>query len=830
MNVNNDGLQTTQQRRTDRRSFARQFVERLEAIRGVSVDEATVEDKYAALAAIVKERSTRQWIETTRSYEEEKRKQVYYFSLEFLLGRMLEQNILALGLEETCRKAMDELHVDLDKIYQVESDPGLGNGGLGRLAACFMDSLAFCGLPGHGCSIRYKYGLFEQKIVDGNQIEMADNWLRNENIWEIKKPNKAVTVKFFGDVYEEIVDKRLVFHHENFEPVIAMPYDIPMLGGADGVVNNLRLWSAESVRQFNFESFSSGDYINAISEKYNAEAISELLYPDDSNYQNRFLRLKQQYFFVSAGIQSIIRRFKKAYKDMRRLPEFVSIHINDTHPALAVPELMRILLDEEELGWDEAWDITVKTISYTNHTIMPEALERWSAGIFRPLLPRIYMIVHEINERFCRELWKRFDGDWERVGRMAIEADGEIRMAFLAIVGSHHINGVAKIHSNILKTELFKDFYEIYPERFLNITNGVTQRRWLQKSNPELSKLITEAIGPDWRKEPLKLSLLDENGLTKDPAFHEKLAQIKKGNKERLALIIKAGRGVDVDPDSIFDVQVKRFHAYKRQLLLALHILVQYHEILDNPGMDVHPRTYLFGGKAAPGYHFAKETIRFISMIADLVNDDPAIGGRIKVVFMENYRVSLAETIFPASDVSEQISTASREASGTGNMKFMFNGAVTIGTMDGANIEIFEAVGEGNYVKFGLTVPEVLDLYRSQSYNSREIYERDQRIRMVLDRYINTQPFEIGKAEFQNIYDSLITYNDEFFVLKDFDSYMAAQKEINRLYRDKAQWGTMSAMNIAHAGRFSSDEVIRKYAREIWKLGNKGSLPDGREQ
>ena len=810
--------------RTDRRAFARQFIEKLETTRGVSVDEASVEDKYAALAAIVKERSARLWIETGRVYGQERKKQVYYFSLEFLLGRMLEQNILALGLQDICKEAMEDLQVDLDKVYQVESDPGLGNGGLGRLAACFMDSLAFCGLPGHGCSIRYKYGLFEQKIVDGNQIEMADNWLRNENVWEIKKPNKAVTVKFYGEIREEYTDGRLVFQHENFEPVIAMPYDVPMLGGEDGVVNNLRLWGAESVRQFNFESFSSGDYIHAISDKYNAEAISELLYPDDSNDQNRSLRLKQQYFFVSAGLQSIVRRFKKTYSDMHRLPEFISVHINDTHPALAVPELMRILIDEEGLGWDEAWDITVWTISYTNHTIMPEALERWSTDVFRPLLPRIYMIVHEINERFCNMLWERFPGDWERVGRMAIEGNGEVRMAFLAIVGSHSINGVAKIHSEILKSELFKDFYEIYPERFLNVTNGVTQRRWLQKANPELSALITGAIGPVWQAEPLKLSLLDTKGMTKDPAFLAELARIKRANKVRLAQIIKAGRGVDVDPDSIFDVQVKRFHAYKRQLLMALHVLALYHEILDDPNIDVRPRTFLFGGKAAPGYYFAKETIRFISAIADIVNNDPRIHGLIKVVFMENYRVSLAEMIFPASDVSEQISTASREASGTGNMKFMFNGAVTIGTMDGANIEIFDAVGEGNYVTFGLTVADVFEIYRDQNYRSCDIYENDPRVKRIIDRYINTQPDTPGKAEFQNIYDSLISYGDEFFVLKDFDSYMAAQKEINRLYSDKNRWGHMSAMNIAYAGRFSSDEVIRKYAKEIWNLGDRVRL------
>ena len=802
----------------DRHSFARLFIEKLETVRGVSVDEASMEDAYMALAAIIKERVTKQWFETTHGYQQDKKKQVYYFSLEFLLGRMLEQNIMALGLQDVCQQAMADLKMDLDKIFEVEPDPGLGNGGLGRLAACFMDSLAFNGLAGHGCSIRYKYGLFEQKIVDGNQIEMADNWLRNENVWETRKPSKAITVKYFGDIREETEEGRTVFYLDNYEPVIAMPYDIPMVGGADGSVNNLRLWSAESVRQFNFESFSSGDYIHAISDKYSAEAISEVLYPDDSNYQNRFLRLKQQYFFVSAGVQSIVRNFKKTHPDLRELPDYVTIHINDTHPALAVPELMRILIDDEGFDWDEAWEVTVKTVSYTNHTIMPEALERWPVDTFRTLLPRIYMIVHEINERFCGELWEKFPGDWDRISRMAIEGGGEVRMAFLSIVGCHSVNGVAQIHSELLRNELFKDFYEIYPERFFNVTNGVTQRRWLQKANPSLSKLITEAIGPVWKKEPLQLARLDTEGAVDDPAFLEKLMQIKRENKLRLAKIIKESKGVDLNPDSIFDVQVKRIHAYKRQLLMAMNILAFYQDVLDYPNQDFTPRTYLFGGKAAPSYHFAKETIKFITTIGDMINNDERVRGQIKVVFLENYRVSSAEKIFPASDLSEQISTASKEASGTGNMKFMFNGAVTIGTLDGANIEIFDAVGEGNYIKFGLTVAEVLELYRNQTYRSYDIYQNDRRVRRIFDEFINTQPNLIGKAEFPNIYDSLITYNDEFFVLKDYGSYVNAQKEVNQIYLDKKKWARMSAMNIAYAGRFSSDEVIRTYDRDIWKL------------
>jgi starch phosphorylase len=803
----------------DKKTFCEEFAEKMEALRGIPVEQASPEDCYAALAAIVKEQITKLWVQTNRAYQQSQTKQVYYFSLEFLLGKMLENNLLVLGLADVCREGMAEMGLDLRRIYEVETDPGLGNGGLGRLAACFMDSLASLGLPGHGCSIRYKYGLFEQKIEKGSQVEMPDNWLQNGNVWEIKKPNKAITVKYYGNIREEIVDSRHIFHHEGAEAAIAMPYDVPMVGGTNGVVNNLRLWSAESPHQFNFESFSSGNYLNAISDKYSAEAISEVLYPDDSSYQNRILRLKQQYFFVSAGVQSILRHFRSYHGGVRRLADYVSIHINDTHPALAVPELMRILMDDDGLGWDEAWAITVKTISYTNHTIMPEALEKWPADVFSAMLPRIYMIVHEINERFCRMLWRRYEGDWQKIGRMAIEADGEIRMAYLAIVGSHTINGVAQIHSKILQDELFHDFYEIFPDRFTNVTNGVTQRRWLIKANPDLSSLITEAIGPGWQTAPLQLARLEQTGKTRDEGFLASLARIKREDKLRLAKIILEQNQVAVDPDSIFDVQVKRIHAYKRQFLMVMNILNMYFDILENPSLNPAPRTFIFGGKAAPSYHFAKEIIRLISSVANMINNDSRVRDLIKVVFLENYRVSLAEYIFPASDLSEQISTASREASGTGNMKFMMNGAITIGTMDGANIEICEAVGPENFITFGLTVAEVLEYYRNGSYRSKELYQEDERIRRILDRVVNTRPGEIGKAEFPYVYDSLITYNDEFFVLKDFASYVEAQKRVDALYRDKKAWGAMSAMNIACSGRFSSDEVIRKYAREIWHVG-----------
>ena len=803
----------------DKTVFSALLIDKLEAVRGIAMDDASIDDFYIALSHLIRDQIMKQWTQTAmRTFKKEKKKQVYYFSLEFLLGRMLERNVLALGLRDVCEATLRDLGFDPQDVYNVELDPGLGNGGLGRLAACFMDSLAFLGIPGNGCSIRYKYGLFEQKIVDGYQVEMPDNWLRNEAVWEIKKPHRAILVKFFGDIREEVGGGRLWFHHENYESVVAMPYDVPIPGHESGTVNTLRLWSAEATQQFDYGSFSSGDYLNAVSRKYSAEAISEVLYPDDSNYQNRMLRLKQQYFFVSAGVQSIISHYKKNYGNTRRLPEFVAIHINDTHPALAVPELMRILIDEEGMGWDEAWAITVRTISYTNHTILPEAMERWPEESFARLLPRVYMIVCEINRRFCLMLREVFRFDAGRISRMAIVSNGEIQMAFLAIVGSHAINGVAKVHSEILKNELFKDFYEIFPDRWHNKTNGIAHRRWVQKANPELSELISETIGADWLKEPLKLAKLDESGAVRDAAFLEKMQEIKRRDKVRLAKLIKDANDVIVNPDSIFDVQIKRIHAYKRQLLLLLNIIDLYYSILDKPNADIVPRTFITAGKAAPSYHYAKEVIKFISVVAERVNNDPRVKNLIKVVFLENYRVSLAELIFPASDLSEQISTASMEASGTGNMKFMMNGAVTIGTHDGANIEIFDAVGEGNYIAFGLTVPEVLELRRNHSYNSREFLEGHSKLRRIVNDFINVDCHDALRAQFPFIFDSLTTYNDEFFVLKDFDAYIKAQQKANDLYKDSKKWSRMSAMNIAHSGIFASDETIKRYAEEVWHV------------
>ncbi|MCL2125094.1 MAG: glycogen/starch/alpha-glucan phosphorylase [Oscillospiraceae bacterium] len=799
--------------------FSTLFIDKLESIRCVNVEDATPEDCYISLANLVKDQIMKRWVQTAaNTFKKGKKKQMYYFSLEFLLGRMLESNMAALGLRDVCDKTLTELGFDPQEVYNVELDPGLGNGGLGRLAACFMDSLAYLGLPGNGCSIRYKYGLFEQKIIDGYQVEVPDNWLRNDVVWEVKKPNKARLVKFYGDITEEVKEGRRWFYHENYESVVAMPYDVPIPGGDSETVNTLRLWSAESTQQIDYGSFSSGDYLNAISRKYSAEAISEVLYPDDSNYQNRMLRLKQQYFFVSAGVQSIVSHYKRYYGDIRKLPDYVAIHINDTHPALAIPELMRILMDEEGLGWDEAWDITVQTVSYTNHTILPEALEKWPVDSFSELLPRIFMIVREINARFTNMLYSKMKDGQEKVSRMSIISNNEISMAYLAIVGSHAVNGVANVHSELLKHELFSGFYEVYPERFSNKTNGITHRRWLRSANRSLTKLISDTIGDDWIKEPLKLSMLDDSGAVRDSAFLGNLQSIKRENKLRLAKIIYDSNGVKVNPDSIFDVQVKRIHAYKRQLLLLLYIIDLYYKLLDDPNLNIVPRTFIAAGKAAPSYHFAKEIIKLFSVVADGVNNDPRMKDRIKVVFLENYRVSLAENIFPASDLSEQISTASMEASGTGNMKFMMNGAVTIGTHDGANIEIFGAVGEGNYIPFGLTVPDVLELRRNQSYNSREFLSNHEALRRIIYDVINSTPHLAGHAQFQFIYDSLTANNDEFFVMKDFDAYIEAQAKANDLYADADKWARMSAMNIAHSGIFASDETIKRYAAEIWHI------------
>ena len=674
--------------------------------------------------------------------------------------------------------------------------------------------MASLNIAGHGCGIRYKYGFFEQKIVDCQQVEASDNWLREGNVWEIKKQDKSEIVKFGGTIVSSYVNGKLTFTHVNYEPVLAVPYDTPIVGYENEVVNTLRLWSAEPVsNEFDFSSFSRGDFLKAMSYKNSVEAISLVLYPEDSFYEGKMLRLKQQYFFVSAGIQSIVRHYKKHNGDIKLLDEKIAIHINDTHPTLAIPELMRILLDEEGLSWDNAWRITQNTISYTNHTILAEALEKWPIDMFKGLLPRIYMIIEEINKRYCEELWNKYVGQWDKISRMAIIGDGYVRMANLAIVGSHSVNGVAKLHTEILKKKEMSDFYYLYPSKFNNKTNGITHRRWLIRSNPELTNLLLDTIGESFIKHPTDLEnfanyLNDKNVL-------KRLGEIKKGNKERLAQEIYKSNGIVIDTNSIFDVQIKRIHAYKRQTLNCLRIMDLYNKLIDNPNLDIIPRTFIFAGKAAPGYYLAKNTIELICRVAETVNNDPRVNKKIKVVMLENYQVSLAEKIIPATDLSEQISTTTKEASGTSNMKFMMNGAITIATLDGANIEIKDEVGQDNIIIFGLNAEEVLNYHKNGGYSSWDVCNKDPRLQRVTNDLINGK-YCRDKDRFRSIYENLLTYNDEFFVLKDFDSYLDAQERVNKLYMDKERWQKMCGINIAHSGIFSSDRTIKEYATGIW--------------
>jgi len=798
----------------DKEELKSLFVNKLQTMFGKGFEEASNNNKYMALSWILRDLISKNWIATNKQYTQNQVKQVYYFSMEFLLGRFLDMYLVNGGLKDVCRVALRELGIDLDELEQQESDPGLGNGGLGRLAACFMESMAALGLPGHGCGIRYKYGLFEQKIVDNYQVELPDNWLKDGYVWEFRKADKAVTVKFGGVIKEAGKPGNLTFVHEDYEDVLAVPYDVPLVGYDNKTVNTLRLWSAEAVNDsFDFASFNRGEYLEAMGYQNSVGQISKILYPQDDFYEGRALRLKQQYFFVSAGLQSIVRRYKKTYSNMKHLAEKVAVHINDTHPAVAVPELMRILMDEEGLSWNEAWAITTKTISYTNHTIMPEALETWTIEMFKKLLPRMFMITNEINERFCRGLWEKYPGDWDKIKGMAIISDGVVHMARLAVVGSHSVNGVAQIHTDILKEHIMKDFHEFYPGKFNNKTNGITHRRWLLKCNPELAQLITDCIGPDWIKEPNHLHSFTK--FAGDKTVQERLRKIKQSNKKVLAKYIKEHTGVSVNVNSIFDVHIKRIHSYKRQMLNIFHIMDLYNRLRENPELDIVPRTFIFAGKAAPGYYIAKQTIKLINVLASMINKDKLIKNKLKVVFLENYSVSLGEILFPAADVSEQISTASKEASGTGNMKFMLNGAVTIGTMDGANVEIYDAVGEDNIFIFGLTSQQVFEYYIHGGYNAWNQYNGDLRLKMVLEQLVNGfLPYQ--KEEFRAIYQSLLANNDEFFVLKDFDSYAKAHVALDNRYKDKDKWIQMSIQNIAHAGIFSSDRTIRQYAKEIW--------------
>ncbi len=800
----------------DKDSFKNAYIQKLELLRGTSLEEATDADKYIALGVLIREYLTRGWIATNELYKNAGVKQVYYLSMEFLLGRLAGNNLINLGIRELCAEGLQELGIDLDRLEEQEPDAGLGNGGLGRLAACFLDSMASLNLPGHGCGIRYKYGLFEQRIIDGYQVELPEYWLREGNVWEIRKSDKALEVKFGGDIRPEWQNGRLVFHHEGYQVVMAVPYDIPVCGYGSPLVNTLRLWSAEVDPQCHdyFTSAHNGQK-KALDNKYESESISQFLYPDDTYHEGRVLRLKQEYFLVSASLQGIIRRFKKHNDSLKNLPQKIAIHINDTHPALAIPELMRLLMDEEGLGWEEAFHITGQVISYTNHTTLSEALETWPEDVFKTLLPRIFMIVEEMNESFCRGLWEKYPGQWGKIGKMAIIADGQVKMSHLAVAGSHSVNGVAKIHTKILKKREMKDFYQAFPQKFNNKTNGITHRRWLLKANPELAELISSAIGRGWIKDPIQLKQLQ--GYARDRAFQEEAQKAKNQRKQFLAQYIKEKNGVAVDINSIFDVQVKRIHAYKRQILNVLHIMELYNRLREDPSLDIHPRTFIFAGKAAPGYLLAKDTIKLINTVAAAVNSDKHLQDKIKMVFLENYRVSLAEMVIPAADISKQISTATKEASGTGNMKFMMNGAVTLGTLDGANIEILEEVGSDNMFIFGLSPSEVLSYYRSGGYRSVDIYNEEHRIRKLMDQLKQGFPSSQNK-EFKEIYDLLLTENDEYFVLKDYFSYAEACDSVDRHYRDRGKWLEMSITNIACSGKFSSDRTVSEYAEEIWGI------------
>lgn len=803
---------------TDKETFKQVFRETLISKLGKPLEEASNADVYKILGNMIRENAGKNWADTNQRYKTGKEKQVYYFSMEFLIGRLLGNNLLNMGVLEVVREGLEELGFSLQDIEEKEADAGLGNGGLGRLAACFLDSLASLQYAGHGCGIRYKYGLFEQKIVDGYQVELPDNWLQNDNVWEVRREDKQVEVRFWGNIEIRQENGRLIFDHSGYEAVRAVPYDTPIIGADRRHVNTLRNWSAESISQPSrtFGSFAGTDYHKFLEYKRSVESISEFLYPDDSQYEGKLLRLKQQYFLCSAGLQSILRTYGKLGLPMESLPDKVALHINDTHPTLLIPELLRILMDEHGLEWDSAWNITTRMVSYTNHTILSEALEKWPIQMVRDLLPRIFLIIEEINARFCGELMSRYPGDQDRISQMAIIHDDQVRMAHLAIVASHSVNGVAALHTDILMKREMRLFHEMYPHRFNNKTNGITHRRWLLHANPDLASLINQSIGTRWMSHPQEMI-----GLIKyceDTSFQEQVARIKRQNKLRLAEYIYNKHAVHVDPDSIFDVQVKRLHAYKRQLLNILHILHLYNQIKDNPSVDMVPRTFIFGAKAAPSYHLAKRIIKLINTVAETVNKDPDVKGKLRIFFLENYSVSLAEKIIPAADISEQISTASKEASGTGNMKFMMNGALTVGTLDGANVEMHEMVGDNNMFLFGLRADQVMDYYQHGGYHARDIYNGDSRVKEVLDQLVNPGPICCHATEFESIFRSLLDNNDEFFVLKDFAGYVETHVEVDRAYRNQQEWLKKSIINIGHSGKFSSDNTISRYAAEIWNI------------
>lgn len=786
-----------------------------------TIDEATPAMVYQAVALAVKDMIIDRWIATHKEYDKQDAKIVYYMSMEFLTGRFLGNNIISLCEQKEIEEALSELGFDLNSIEDQERDPALGNGGLGRLAACFLDSLASLGYPAYGCGIRYRYGMFKQQIRDGYQIEVPDEWLKDGYPFEIRRAEYATEVKFGGYVETEWDGKRNHFVQKGYQSVMAVPYDIPIVGYGNNVVNSLRIWDAQPVNTFNLSEFDKGDYQKAVEQENLAKTIVEVLYPNDNHYSGKELRLKQQYFFISASVQRAIKKYKEKHDDIHKFYEKASFQLNDTHPTVAVAELMRILLDEENLEWDEAWEITTKTCAYTNHTIMAEALEKWPIELFFRLLPRVYQIVEEINRRFVAQIQQRYPGDNEKIRRMAIIYDGQVRMAYLAIVGSFSVNGVAKLHTEILEKQELRDFYEMMPEKFNNKTNGITQRRFLLHGNPLLADWVTDKIGNEWITDLSNIKKLSV--YVDDEKCQQEFMNIKYQNKIRLAKYIKEHNGIDVDPRSIFDVQVKRLHEYKRQLMNILHVMYLYNQLKDNPNMDIVPRTFIFGAKAAAGYKRAKLTIKLINNVANVINNDKSIGGKLKVVFIEDYRVSNAELIFSAADVSEQISTASKEASGTGNMKFMLNGALTIGTMDGANVEMAEEVGKDNMFIFGASADEIINLENNGGYNPMDIFNNDQDIRRVLMQLINGYYSPQDPELFRDIYNSLLNTQssdraDTYFILKDFRSYAEAHKKIDQAYRDEKWWARTAMLNTASSGKFSSDRTIEEYVRDIWHL------------
>ena len=799
----------------DKEKFKKELESNVRMLFRRKLEEATPQQIYQAVAYSVKDDIIDNWIETHKAYEKQDKKMVYYMSMEFLMGRALGNNMINLLCYDDVRETLEELGLDLNLIEDQEPDAALGNGGLGRLAACFLDSLATLGYPAYGCGIRYRYGMFKQKIENGYQVEVPDNWLKYGNPFEIKRDEYAVEVKFGGYVDVEMHNGRQKFVQKGYQSVRAVPYDMPIVGYGNHIVNTLRIWDAEAINNFNLDSFDKGEYQKAVEQENLARTICEVLYPNDNHMAGKELRLKQQYFFISASVQRAIAKYKETHDDIRKFHEKVTFQLNDTHPTVAVAELMRILVDEEGLEWDEAWEITRKTCAYTNHTIMAEALEKWPIELFSRLLPRVYQIVEEINRRFVIEIQNKYPGDQEKIRKMAILYDGQVRMAHLAIAGSYSVNGVARLHTDILKKRELKDFYEMMPEKFNNKTNGITQRRFLLHGNPLLASWVTDKIGDDWitnldHLKHLKVYVDDEK-------CQQEFMNIKYQNKVRLAKYIKEHNGIDVDPRSIFDCQVKRLHEYKRQLMNILHVMYLYNEIKAHPDMDIVPRTFIFGAKAAAGYYTAKLTIKLINAVADKINNDPSINGKIKVVFIEDYRVSNAELIFAAADVSEQISTASKEASGTGNMKFMLNGALTLGTMDVANVEIVEEVGKENAFIFGLSADQVMEYEKNGNYNPRDVYNNNQDVRQVLTQLVNGFYSPENPELFRALYDALLE-KDTYFTLLDFDSYKEAHNRIDAAYRDEEHWARTAMLQTASAGKFSSDRTIEEYAKEMWHL------------